>query len=108
MKQQPPTVFVALMLAPNQADLFDEIEAEATDILSSRAATHEARHVEGNDLVLLDRDNVRLGLGWAKLPSGDALTLAIGAPPERYAWRQRLARRGCVIARGGAMRRSII
>ena len=82
MKQQPPTVFVALMLAPNQADLFDEIEAEATDILSSRAATHEARHVEGNDLVLLDRDNLRLGLGWAKLPSGDALTLAIGAPPN--------------------------
>ncbi|MEO9896128.1 MAG: hypothetical protein ABJD13_15285 [Paracoccaceae bacterium] len=81
MKQQPPTVFVALMLAPNQADLFDEIEAEAADILSNRVASREARSAEGNDLVLLDRDNLRLGLGWASLPSGDALTLAIGAPP---------------------------
>ncbi|MEP0954125.1 MAG: hypothetical protein ABJG96_19510 [Paracoccaceae bacterium] len=82
MKQQPPTVFVALMLAPNQADLFDEIEAEATDILSNRAASHEARHAQRDDLVMLDRDNLRLGLGWATLPSGDALTLAIGAPPN--------------------------
>ncbi len=81
MTQQPPTVFVALMLAPGQADLFDEIEAEAADLLSDRVASREARIAEGNDLVLLDRDNLRLGLGWASLPSGDALTLAIGAPP---------------------------
>lgn len=81
MNQQPPTVFVALMLAPNQADLFDEIEAEATDLLSQRVASRESRIADGNDLVLLDRDNLRLGLGWASLPSGDALTLAIGAPP---------------------------
>ena len=80
---QTPTVFVALMLAPGQFGLFEEIEDEAAEVLDERPTSRAGRIADGDDLVLLDRDNLRLALAWSALPSGEALTLAIGAQPDR-------------------------
>ncbi len=86
--EKTPTVFVALMLAPEQLDLFEEIEAEAIDIFGdvSDARAHFASR--GEDLVFLDHGAMRMALGWSTLPTGDALTLAVGAQPDKVLSRE--------------------
>jgi len=77
---QTPTVFVALMLAPDQFDLFDEIEAEAIDILDENTMPGGCKLMDDDELVVLDRDHIRIAMAWSTLPNGeDALTLAVGA-----------------------------
>ncbi len=82
MTHTPPTTFVALQLAPGQFDLFDEILEEAEELLDTLEASRSGSQHDGDDLVFLNRDAVRLGLGWVELPHGDALTLAVGATPD--------------------------
>jgi len=78
---QTPTLFVAILLEPDQFGLFEEIEVEAIDILDVERSTSFDRISEKKTLVLIDHDNTRLALGWFRSPMGDTLSIAVGARP---------------------------
>lgn len=73
-----PTVFVALILTPNQAGLFDEIEAEAVDVLNGKPISRTVMRSKSCDSVFLECEHISLVLSWSTLPEADVLTLAIG------------------------------
>jgi hypothetical protein len=78
---QVPTLFVALVLVPDQFELFEEIGAEAIDIFDEDASVSSSVVSGGKQLILLDRDHMRMALAWTATPAGDVLSLAIGAVP---------------------------
>ena len=80
---QIPAVFVALFLTPNQFDLFDEVKAEAVDVLEEWSGIRPELTSTSDDTFFLDWDSIRVGLSWTTLPAGDVLTLAIGTLPSR-------------------------
>ena len=77
---QIPTVLVALMVSPNQFCLFDEIEAEAVDIMGA-CQTSSANIKGSRSAVMLDCLNLRVGIAWSRLATGEVLTLSIGSQP---------------------------
>ena len=77
--KQTPTVFAALLLSTNQFDLFDEIAAEAVDIIDEFGFEHSGLVHAGKRLIFLEVGPIRFALGWSSLKSGDVLTLAIGS-----------------------------
>lgn len=81
--EQTPAVFVAVLLAPDQFDLFSEILTEAIDVLDEHTHAMSGTVRSMDDLVLLDRDCLRMGLGWSSVPDGDVLTLSVGARPDQ-------------------------
>lgn len=81
--EQTPAVFVAVLLAPDQFDLFSEILTEAIDVLDEHTHVMSGTVSSSPDLVLLDRDSLRMALGWSQVPAGDVLTLSVGARPDQ-------------------------
>lgn len=80
---QTPTVFVAVLVASNQFDLFSEILSEAIDVLNEHTHPMSGTSSSCQDLVMLDRDNLRMALGWSSVSEGDVLTLAVGTNPDQ-------------------------
>ena len=81
--EQTPTVFVAILIAPDQFDLFSEILFEAIDVLDEHTHPMSGVISSQDDLVILDRDCLRMALGWSTVSSGDVLTLSVGTRPEQ-------------------------
>lgn len=80
---QVPTVFVALLLEDGQHDLFEEIKEEASIVLGEWDIEKLSGTRDGERLMYLDGDCLRLTLSWQTLPLGDVLTVAVGAQPDR-------------------------
>lgn len=80
---QTPTVLVALQLLPGQFDLFEEIAAEAIDVLNTRPAFSDCTVQGDKSLVILDCDRLRFAMNWSDKPGCDVMTLAIGAKPKQ-------------------------
>ncbi len=80
---QTPTVFTTLRLSPGQFGLFEELAAEALEVLNTQPAFFNCT-VQGNKaLVILDCTNLRVVMNWSEKSEGDVMTLAIGARPKQ-------------------------
>ncbi len=81
--EQTPAVFVAVLVASNQFDLFSEILTEAIDVLDEHTHAMSGSILSSDELILLDRDCLRMAIAWSHVPAGDVLTLSVGARPDQ-------------------------
>lgn len=76
--QNTPTVFVAMVLAPNQFGLFEEVETEAFDVRQAPPSSRSVLKTETGESIFLEYERVSIVLGWSTLPDSEILTIAVG------------------------------
>ena len=77
-----PAVFVTALLSPNQYDLFSELLTEAIDVLDEHTHPMSGSTATRDDVVVFDRQCLRMAVSWSTVPAGDVLVLSVGARPE--------------------------
>lgn len=79
---QTPSVFVTFRLAPGQFDLFEELAAEAIEVLNTRPPFADCTVQGDRTLIILDCVHMRFAMNWSERSGADVITISIGAKPK--------------------------